>query len=824
MWRRGIMAVLAVTLAAGVGWVALGGTAQRTPPRTPPLPYRQAGVTVSSVPAGGLAAGEAIDGASGDLLVQNGRLSYVMGGNVSGTERQARHGALLDLALKDFHADELLELRTIVRLGGKPLIINVVAVTLVTDSTYPFLSVEQVSRDGYIRLATEFRAAPQSNVIQVITRLHNAGPSIALGVEIGERTRWPGASTFAPRLGFPKHTSRAEVSWIARQGERLSYALAFPEGPAEAAFFFDRIGQLGQETLSRLGNVAAGATLVHRRDLIAVEGSLSAAAELAFRSLGKKVGRVEGVLQPAPAWAIVEALFPDGKPALSVRAAANGQYVLPLPTGDYRLVLRSPGGEDEAEVSVEAGKPPVTPVLLAPVPGRLRFVVTDDNGAALAARLLLRGIAPTKDPELGPVERGSGARNVVYTRTGEGEIELPPGRYRVVVTHGSEYELLDQEVEVDGDTGATLRGVLPRVVETGGWVACDFHLHAAPSHDSNVSLEDRVLSLLAEGVEFAVATDHNEVTDYSAAVAHHRAEDELGTASGVEITTGTWGHFNAYPYPVGAPPPAYSRVTPLEIFAAVRARAPFAVIQVNHPRMPGVGYFNRIELNRQTGVAEAEDASLEFDAVEVVNGYDLESGKLIDENLQEYFLLLNFGHRYTATGNSDSHRLIINWAGYPRTYVRIPDDRVGSVDPLAVARAVREGHAMVSNGIFLAVAANGTGGPGDTVSGRRLTLQVEARAPSWVDVKRFDVWVNGVLAASHRVAVLPPGARRVSWDTELELRQDAWVVVIARGDQPMSQPFFGRRVLPFAFTNPIYADADGDGLYRAPDPLEPQPR
>jgi hypothetical protein len=40
----------------------------------------------------------------------------------------------------------------------------------------------------------------------------------------------------------------------------------------------------------------------------------------------------------------------------------------------------------------------------------------------------------------------------------------------------------------------------------------------------------------------------------------------------------------------------------------------------------------------------------------------------------------------------------------------------------------------------------------------------------------------------------------------------------------MSQPFFGRRVLPFAFTNPIYADADGDGLYRAPDPLEPQPR
>ena len=41
----------------------------------------------------------------------------------------------------------------------------------------------------------------------------------------------------------------------------------------------------------------------------------------------------------------------------------------------------------------------------------------------------------------------------------------------------------------------------------------------------------------------------------------------------------------------------------------------------------------------------------------------------------EWFELINAGRRYTAVGNSDSHRLVYQWAGYPRTYVRVEDDR-----------------------------------------------------------------------------------------------------------------------------------------------------
>lgn len=809
-------------IAAGIGWFALGGSQQ---PKNPPairLPFRERGITISAVPAGGLTGGEMAEGSAGDFLLQNGRLSFVLGAGAPGLERQARHGVLLDLSLADFRFDELVDLRPVVRLGGKPLPLVVVGVAAVTDAKVPFLRVEQASTDGSLQLATDFRAVPGTNTVHLSSRFYNGGATLLRGVELGERTRWPGSPTFAPRIGFPRLTSRAEVPWLARQGGRLSYAMAFTDGPVQASFFFDRIGQVGQETLSQVGDSPPASALHYRRDLIVVDGDMGRAAEIALRALGREVGRVEGQIQPAPAWATVEARYPDGKPALIVRAAPDGRFSVPLPVGVYRLVLRAPGGEDDTEVAVPAS-PPVQVRLIAPVPGRLKFAVVDGDGATLAARVSIRGLAPTLDPELG-LEQGAGSKNVVYARAGTGELELPAGRYRVVISHGPEYEISQHDIELDSANGAALRATLVRSVDTRGWVACDFHLHAAPSHDSSVSLEDRVLSLLAEGVEFAVPTDHNHITDYSRAIAHHGAEKEISTTPGVEITTTTWGHFNAYPYPLGAAKPPFSGASPIEIFAAVRTHAPGAVIQVNHPRMPGVGYFNRIELNPATASAATEGASFEFDAIELVNGYDLEDPKLIAENLREYFTLLNFGRRYTATGNSDSHRLIINWAGYPRTYVQVPDDRPGQVSASDVARAVTAGRAVVSNGIFLAVVANGTAGPGDLAVGPRVTLQVEARAPSWVDLQRVEIWMNGVLTATSPSIPKPAPGGRLIFHVELEAKLDSWIMVVARGDEPMNAMFLGRRVLPFAVSNPIFVDADEDGAFNAPEASQPSAR
>ena len=130
-------------------------------------------------------------------------------------------------------------------------------------------------------------------------------------------------------------------------------------------------------------------------------------------------------------------------------------------------------------------------------------------------------------------------------------------------------------------------------------IACELHVHSAPSPDSQVALEDRVASLTAEGIAFAIPTDHNHVTDMSEAV---RAQPlwGLGTVPGVEVTTAdpSYGHFNAFPFPAdpdkpGRGAPEYQGISPAQLFASLHAIDPSLIVQVNHPRLEdGIGYFD----------------------------------------------------------------------------------------------------------------------------------------------------------------------------------------------------------------------------------------
>ncbi|MGC4089811.1 MAG: hypothetical protein QM756_18385 [Polyangiaceae bacterium] len=188
--RRVFTGAAALGIALGLGGYLLLGARHGGSPRPPKLPFARSGITISAVPAGGLTSGaDRAEGSAGDYLVQNGRLSFVIGGDAPGLERQARYGALLDLALKDFHADELVDLRPIVRSGGKALPLTMRSVSLSQDGKFPYLRVEQSSDDQRVRVATDFRAAPESSTLELVTRVHNAGDKVLRAVEIGERTR-----------------------------------------------------------------------------------------------------------------------------------------------------------------------------------------------------------------------------------------------------------------------------------------------------------------------------------------------------------------------------------------------------------------------------------------------------------------------------------------------------------------------------------------------------------------------------------------------------------------------------------------------------------
>jgi hypothetical protein len=806
--RAGAYLALAVASAAGAAWLAsgLGGKSAGAVE----LPLSGDGVTLSRVGPAGLGAGASLQAAEGDWLLETDGMRAVVGSDADGVDRQLGHGALLDVVPKDFSTDALFAVAPAVMVAGRELPLRTVRVEAIIEEGRPALRVAHASRDGFLRLSTWIRLEPRRPWIEITTRAENRGAAPIRALSLGDRVVWPGAPSFAPRLGFVEQPVHGRVPFIARRGHEIAYALAFPDG-ADVDFRFDRIGPTEQLASSRSVDLEPGAAIEHRRALVTAKGGLASVAEHAWAITGKPTGRVRGKLSPTPEWATVEARHDDDRPVLTVRAASDGSFDLPLPAGRYQLVSVSPGGEDRDLVVIEAGRESVAE-LVPPDPGHLRFSAFDDRREPLPVRWLVRGIPPTKTPSFGPLERAEGAGSGGYSIDGTGRVALPPGRYDFLASHGLEYAIFEKNVTITAERGETLRAVLPRRVDTPRFIACDFHVHAAPSHDSSVTLDDRVRSLVAEGVEFVVATDHNHVTSYGPSIDRLRAANRLMATTGIEVTTSRWGHFNAYPYPSGVPIPSHSDVDPAGMFASIREHAPDALVQVNHPRMGGIGYFNQARLNAETGVADSAEYSPDFDVIEVLNGFELAQPEVVEKNLREWFALLSSGRRYTAVGNSDSHRLSSEWVGYPRTYVQVENDDPRSVTASEIAASLRAGRAMVTTGPFLVAEVQGQGlGSVATAENGRVSLRVAVRAPAWVDVSVVQVWLDGKLVLSRRVTAPAAAPIRLSWQTEIAVEQDGWLVVVVRGDRPLDRVLPGVRTTPLAFTNPIWIDADGDG-------------
>ncbi|MFO0625802.1 MAG: CehA/McbA family metallohydrolase [Polyangiales bacterium] len=500
-------------------------------------------------------------------------------------------------------------------------------------------------------------------------------------------------------------------------------------------------------------------------------------------------------------------------------AALDGPRALRFPPGaPARLRVRDPWG---VATPVLAGTGEVALPAIASQP--LRIVV---EGEVPAHALLHRLDGPDPVLRLPSGAPGATAGRSVYLPHGDATVRVAPGRYRVTVSRGTGWTLSAQEVTV-ADAPVEHRVTLRAVVDATRWAAADLHLHAAPSPDSRVSLDERVMSLACNGIDLGVATDHNRITDYRPALARTGLAPWLAVVAGDEVTSAgasLWGHFNAFPLAVpegagerGALP--YFDREPAQLFAGARA-AGARVIQVNHPRMPPrIGYFDLAGLDADTGVARTEIAP-DFDAVEAHNGIWLEQPARVREGLRDVIALARRGIRATATGNSDSHRLLLEEAGYPRTWARVPAEPRETLGA-RVIEAVRQGDVTVSAGPLVEVTVDGDH-PG-AVLGPRASVRVSVTviAPAWVPVERVEVWRDDV--AVHTVDVPPNPVDGVRWQGvfDVPVTADAAVLVWVEAQTPLPDVLPYRDARAIGFSSPVWIDADGDGRVRLPPRARP---
>jgi hypothetical protein len=221
-------------------------------------------------------------------------------------------------------------------------------------------------------------------------------------------------------------------------------------------------------------------------------------------------------------------------------------------------------------------------------------------------------------------------------------------------------------------------------------------------------------------------------------------------------------------------------------------------------------------------------------------------------NMEDWFNLLNMGQRVAGMGNSDSHTPYGEEPGFPRTYVRVADDTPRGVDPRAVVKGILGQRVIATGGPFVELFARGDGGAqgeiGDIIvnTAKTADLTVRVQAPSWIVPDTVVIYANGLEAARQAISI-PEGEHQIEVSFQIEgLRRDTWVVAEvfgARSMFPVVPPLelppqllteavgaiggafgFGpgpidalrpsevQPFTPYAITNPIWIDIDGDGF------------
>ncbi len=698
------------------------------------------------------------------------------------------------------------------------------------------IDLDGVSTDATLFLSVQPDADVVVSMLSVPALGEGQSHTIALRAEISTG----GRSAFLAGVGEIADLGANKGQLLLVDAERVTIGFVSVRGVLDVAAVVDEADEVG--TPMRLAVTGPAEQAGHGggadADLRVAVGPSSRVVGALYRLAGEHAVHVRGEVTGSSRAARVYGLDASGAPVLRIDADPNGHFGFSAPTSvvEWYATLGSsltstpirwkPGSGGDLRLDVAPG-------------GTLRVRVTDpDTRGPLTARLIVRGLDSTLDPSFGPDYRATGAGPLIDMLRGEVETPVPKGHYRVSATKGIEWSIDAKDVVVEPGQTVDVELAPRHVVPSDGIIDCDLHVHARPSFDSPVSAEDRVLSLVAAGIDFAIPSEHNIIGDYAPALATLDLSRQLSTAPGVEVTTYSprFGHFGVFPYPKGPVPP-FRATTAAQIFAAAH-RDPARVLQVNHPRLSkGIGYFDIVHFDPKVG-KPPPNMRTDFDTIEVYNGFDGSEPARVDAVLRDWYALLNAGYHYAATGSSDSHRIQYQWAGYPRTMVSVPitapvDEALG-VDPLAVVAALKKGHSYVTSGPIIDLEVDGSrAGDEAAAMDGRVRAHVTVRAAPWVDVTSVDIVVAGRVAQT--IAVPPrstvtgpePGSLADAQLRTLRLEEtinidvgatDNWMLIVARGGRRLDDALPFMPVPPMAFTNPIWLLHDPANFFGPPKP------
>lgn len=468
-------------------------------------------------------------------------------------------------------------------------------------------------------------------------------------------------------------------------------------------------------------------------------------------------------------------------------------------------------------------------------------------------QLVFKGRNGTADPVLFPdaldfrmggkryeTSLSSNRYSLSGTRDDLPELSLPPGNYTVFALRGPEYSLEQTDITLESGKTRMLDITTPKpAVDSKHWLAADFHVHSEYSFDSTYPVHRRIADFYAQGGEIMVSSEHKRTVNFSKHIHEMQLHRHILALTGVELSgmahtpkiPRTMGHSNVFPvrenlqaFLGGTLPHENKRLG--EIIHDYKQQYPESIFQLNHPRASqtpdaDINFFDHLSINKvydparpltdiqNRSLLEKNGSStyrdIDFDAMELMNGEDLASYTQVRT---DWFSLLRQGYGKTGTANSDSHHAS-QVVALPRNLVRVRDDRVTAFKLPDFLASIRRGDLIGSTGPLLDISLEGKR-MGETVIGKRGALTMTVESASWIPVDQLRVYINGTLA--HEQNIAGPG----SYSVPLNFSADSFVTVEVSGKANSDYAAVYPGFYPFAFSNPVFVDADGNGEWTPP--------
>ncbi|MEK7728824.1 MAG: CehA/McbA family metallohydrolase, partial [candidate division KSB1 bacterium] len=453
--------------------------------------------------------------------------------------------------------------------------------------------------------------------------------------------------------------------------------------------------------------------------------------------------------------------------------------------------------------------------------GTLQFEIHErDSNALIPGKLVF--LREGKPFELGVKSEGliASRQSTIYTGEGKGTVKIPVGEYEVWAGRGLEYSADVHQIKITPEGQVQLIAHLRREIATPGYIGGDMHLHTLThSGHGDANVEERIISCIGEGLEWAVATDHNHHVDYAPTSQKLGLTAHMATTIGNEVSTPI-GHFNAYPVPLLDPPLQHDLKNANELFKLMRDLPGERVVQLNHPRWPGAAYFTEVGLDENFATSTNPNWSWDFDALEILNenrgaGWIADGESPISVR-EDWFNLLNNGQRFTGVGNSDSHHVLEILAGVPRNYIASTIEEPAKLNEQELAQSIKQHNVSVNRGLYVEFTAN-EGVPIGAQLGAnegKIDFHIRVQAPHWIACDTVQLVGNGEALETFAVPA-QDSVVRFQRTITVQPKVDTWYVVIASGTKPMTPLIHDAPVpiTPLGFTNPIWVDANNDGKF-----------